>query len=938
MSVAVATGQLRIGLEKQVSPVDVSSVSEVSPGILKRSNFDFPFLLAVQSVDGTYSYARIENGEVSDNKLLSDVELTYQNGDSGLVTEENGVVKVFITKTGINETALIIERGVTGITLPDASVLPVKIIFGKIVRGRLMGDFEMLTLTNNVRILGSFDTRGKLTRINTINSLKEPNATTTLISKELLRLAIILDGKTDNRVLGVNSDQLAAGNPSTVPVAGGTVASFFQVRQDPATGSLAVVSQAGAQGVAGPQGPEGPTGPIGAAGPSNGPKGDKGDKGDTGLQGIQGIQGLTGLDGLDGTNGIDGINGLAGADGYTPIFGVDYFNGADGATGPKGDKGDTGLQGIQGIQGPAGIASLTAIGSVPNANGATLTGDVLNLQPANGSFGGVVTTILQTIAGAKTFSSILTASNGLTMTTGALSLTSTSGVINSTGLTGLTQTLSSGTAAITAPTLNLNTSSTGNTTIGNGTGTFALTSSGGLNVTTGGALTGVASIDTIGTTATALTFAGTGTLSSTTTSAITLDSGTTGAVNVGTGANAKTVSVGNTTGASRVNINSGTGGIFANGLGAAQGSNTFSVCFDTTNNKLLMGSARNNCQTSSIRFKHNVQDIIPGLGLDAVNILRPVSYEYNDGNAKNLGFIAEEAALVDERLINRDAQGLPYSLNTDTFIPILTKGIQQLDLKVNGMGLTITDTAKKLSGMENVAGISTETATAITTNGELLTNSILATVMGMINDIYKNTAEFFGSVIFRGDVSFSGRPTFNKDTAGFAIIKSGATEVEVKFEKEYANEPVVTISMNIAGDVNIDDMPSYVVADVNTKGFKIRASKILGMDIRYSWTAIAVSEAKTVEGDSSTTVGMTAVTPAATPPTPTATPTPSIDASPSATPTSTATPTHIASQSAAARQLDGQGTLDVSVTPTPAIEITSTVLPTPEASGGGVLE
>lgn len=76
---------------------------------------------------------------------------------------------------------------------------------------------------------------------------------------------------------------------------------------------------------------------------------------------------------------------------------------------------------------------------------------------------------------------------------------------------------------ITGTTL-INSTGTATTTIGNATGTFALTSAGGLNVTTGGALTGVASIDTISTSATAITFAGTGTIASTTTG-LTLDSG-----------------------------------------------------------------------------------------------------------------------------------------------------------------------------------------------------------------------------------------------------------------------------------------------------------------------------------------------------------------------------------------------------------------------------
>jgi hypothetical protein len=63
---------------------------------------------------------------------------------------------------------------------------------------------------------------------------------------------------------------------------------------------------------------------------------------------------------------------------------------------------------------PSGITTLAAIGSTANANGATISGSTLNLQPASANFGGVVTTGAQTFAGAKTFSSDLNV-NGLTV-------------------------------------------------------------------------------------------------------------------------------------------------------------------------------------------------------------------------------------------------------------------------------------------------------------------------------------------------------------------------------------------------------------------------------------------------------------------------------------------------------------------------------------------
>jgi hypothetical protein len=53
--------------------------------------------------------------------------------------------------------------------------------------------------------------------------------------------------------------------------------------------------------------------------------------------------------------------------------------------------------------GGSGISALGAIGSSPNANGATISGSTLNLEPANAANGGVVTTTTQTFAGQKAF-------------------------------------------------------------------------------------------------------------------------------------------------------------------------------------------------------------------------------------------------------------------------------------------------------------------------------------------------------------------------------------------------------------------------------------------------------------------------------------------------------------------------------------------------------
>lgn len=66
-----------------------------------------------------------------------------------------------------------------------------------------------------------------------------------------------------------------------------------------------------------------------------------------------------------------------------------------------------------------GGASLAvgAIGSSSNTNGISLTGNILNLQPANASFGGVLTNGTQTFGGVKTLA------NGLKLTNGTVNYT-----------------------------------------------------------------------------------------------------------------------------------------------------------------------------------------------------------------------------------------------------------------------------------------------------------------------------------------------------------------------------------------------------------------------------------------------------------------------------------------------------------------------------------
>lgn len=69
-----------------------------------------------------------------------------------------------------------------------------------------------------------------------------------------------------------------------------------------------------------------------------------------------------------------------------------------------------------------GDVTLGAFGSAPDAKGATISGQVITLQPADGTHPGLLTTGTQTIAGAKTFSNTITASDNILAGIGSLQI------------------------------------------------------------------------------------------------------------------------------------------------------------------------------------------------------------------------------------------------------------------------------------------------------------------------------------------------------------------------------------------------------------------------------------------------------------------------------------------------------------------------------------
>jgi hypothetical protein len=128
---------------------------------------------------------------------------------------------------------------------------------------------------------------------------------------------------------------------------------------------------------------------------------------------------------------------------------------------------------------------------------------------------------------------------------------------------------------------------------------------------------------------------------------------------------------------------------------------------------------------------------------------------------------------------------------------------------------------------------------------------------GIVTDTIASSGD---SLQIQNDTVFIGRPYFNTDTAGFIIIQKGETEQSLTYDTPYYETPIVnaTITENSDDTTDVNDLFAndiqYAITDNNANGFSIVINKAAPDDIRFSWTAFMVKNAKTTtDTDTDTT-------------------------------------------------------------------------------------
>ena len=218
-------------------------------------------------------------------------------------------------------------------------------------------------------------------------------------------------------------------------------------------------------------------------------------------------------------------------------------------------------------------------------------------------------------------------------------------------------------------------------------------------------------------------------------------------------------------------------------------------------------------------------------------------------------------------------------------LEIFTNKLASLDSEFSSMSGSLnssvlgesTQSANLNSSALNLSSLSVNGLATFSSDTEFKGNSVVDGMLSVLksvstpNLLVSDFASFFGDVIFKKNVGFEGRPTFNSDTGGFAVIEKGDDTVSINFDQEYAQTPVVTASIALdqissrSAQIQLENSilngnVRYLITNRNTKGFTIKLSQPSSENISFSWVAVSVKDAKT----SSSKDSLTSVNPSAT--------------------------------------------------------------------------
>lgn len=129
--------------------------------------------------------------------------------------------------------------------------------------------------------------------------------------------------------------------------------------------------------------------------------------------------------------------------------------------------------------------------------------------------------------------------------------------------------------------------------------------------------------------------------------------------------------------------------------GLANDSTGYYACVNVASGELSTSTTA--CGASSERFKENVKNL--SYGIDTINALRPVSFDWRDDYLQNgtpqIGFIAEEVASTVPEVVGRDGDGRVTNVDYPKLTAVLTAGFQELYNRFTNLAKTVSKFAER---------------------------------------------------------------------------------------------------------------------------------------------------------------------------------------------------------------------------------------------------
>jgi hypothetical protein len=226
------------------------------------------------------------------------------------------------------------------------------------------------------------------------------------------------------------------------------------------------------------------------------------------------------------------------------------------------------------------------------------------------------------------------------------------------------------------------------------------------------------------------------------------------------------------------------------------------LCVNSSGGDVKMGTTTS-CASSSARYKENIQTMQDKMGLEAINALRPVTFNYKIGpdRTSKIGLIAEEVQQVLPDVVAYDKDGRPDSVNYEFMVANLIKGIQQQQVQINNL------------------------RTGLWSGGLVSNDTTFASLV-----TFNAGVRFKSDATFDGNTTFNGSVTVNSSTAGSVTIPRGTTELVVNFKQPYLAIPNVTATAS--------DFVALRIQEKTPRSFKIVLAQPQARDISVDWIAL----------------------------------------------------------------------------------------------------